>query len=218
MLTPFQDRARRALEECPFFKDLPRESMHWVHRTALRRGQLLFEKDAPSDHLFALVSGQVKMFSPGEGNQEVALELIAPGELLGELGIAGELPRHASSIAMANSELATLRRRDLEPLLERHPALHGALARAAANAAARLTRRLEDAAFLSLEKRVEKTLRDLGTRFGQQVDQGTQIRLRQQDLADLLDLSRESVSKVLTSSAMRGKLALGRGSIVLLGA
>ncbi len=43
------------------------------------------------------------------------------------------------------------------------------------------------------------------------------IRLRQQDVADVLRLSRESVSRVLTSPQMRRRLDLGRGSIVLIG-
>lgn len=217
MLTPFQNRALKSLGSNAFFAELGSECMRWVSRTSVRRGEILFEKNDPSEHLHGLVSGQLKMYSAGQAGQQVSLELIAPGELLGVVGVAGDKPRHASVVALAHSELATLRGSDLEPLMDRHPALRTALSRAAADAAARFTHRLEDAAFLSIEDRIEKTLFDLASRFGQKVEAGTKIHLRQQDIADLLGLSRESVSRVLTSPAMRSRLQLGRGHIVLVG-
>jgi len=217
VLTPFQNRAARSLAGNAFFAELAHESMRWVSRTSVRKGEVLFEKGEPSEHLHGLVSGQLKLYSQGGAGKQVSLELIAPGELLGVVDLAGGKPRHANVVALTNAELATLRRRDLERLMERHPALAAALSREAADAAARLAHRLEDAAFLSIEDRIEKTLFDLAERFGQKVDSGTRIQLRQQDIADLLGLSRESVSRVLTSKSMRGRLALGRGNIVLVG-
>jgi CRP/FNR family cyclic AMP-dependent transcriptional regulator len=217
MLTPFQTRARRALSESPVFRELTDECMRWVHRSSVRKGELLFEKGDASDGLYAVVGGQVKLFSVGSDGRQVSFGIVAPGELLGEIGIANGGSRHASAIALAHTELATLDRRDLEPLMERQPSLRNALTQAAADAAGRLSERIEDAAFLSVEARVEKVLADCAHRFGERIEGGTRILLRQQDLADVLGLSRESVSKVLTSPAMRGKVELGRGRIVLLG-
>jgi CRP-like cAMP-binding protein len=217
MLTPFQTRARRALAESPFFRELPDAEMRWVHRHAVRRGDVLFEKGDPSDSLFALVGGQVNLFSVGSDDRRISFGLVAPGELVGQLGVTDGAPRHASAVALAHSELARVDRRDLEPLLDRMPALRGVLADVSAEAARRLSERIEDAAFLSIEARVEKALADCARRFGERIDGGTRIQVRQQDLADVLGLSRESVSKVLTSPAMRGRLRLGRGRIVLLG-
>lgn len=80
-----------------------------------------------------------------------------------------------------------------------------------------MSRRLEEAVLLSVEERVEDALVELARRLGERVERGTRIALRQQDLADSLGLSRESVSAVLNSPAMRGRLEIGRGNIVLLG-
>ena len=217
MLTPFQTRAMRTLGESPFFAELPEECLRWVHRTSVRKGELLFEKDSPSDHLYGLVGGLLKLTSRGSGGREVSFGLVAPGELVGEIGISDGAPRHAQAVALENCELATLWRRDLEPIMERHPEMRDALARASAAAARRLSRRLEEAALLSVEERVEDALVELARRLGERVERGTRIALRQQDLADSLGLSRESVSAVLNSPAMRGRLEIGRGNIVLIG-
>lgn len=217
MLTPFQKRARRALAESPFFGSLSDECMGWVNRASVRRGDLLFEKGSPSDVLFGLVSGQAKLFAEDERGRQISFGLAGPGELIGEIGVMSGAPRHASVLALAPCELAAIKRRDLEPLLARSPALRDALAHAAGEATLRLSQRIEDAAFLSIEARVEKALVDFAHRFGERIEDGTCVALRQQDVADVLGLSRETVSRVLTSGPMGGRVRLGRGKIVLLG-
>jgi CRP/FNR family transcriptional regulator len=217
MLTPFQNRARRALTECPFFGALSDESMRWVHRASVQRGEVLFEKGEPSNALFGLVSGQAKLFAEDENARQISFGVVGPGELVGDVGITSGAPRHASVVALAPCELASIKHRDLDPLLEENPALREALAHAAADAALRLSARIEDAAFLSVEARVEKALVDFAQRFGERIEDGICVALRQQDIADVLGLSRESVSRVLTSGVMGRRVRLARGRIVLLG-
>lgn len=229
MFTPFQIRARQVLSQNPFFRNLPEECMRYVERTAVRKGENLFgaceangfsTSEANGD-FYALVGGQLKLVSEDADGRQLSLGLVAPGELVGEMGLSHSVERRSTFVALAHSEVATLRRRDLEPLMERCPELHVALLEASAEAALgiaqRLSERLADEAFLSIEARVEKALADCARRFGERVECGTRVLLRQQDLADILGLSRESVSKILTSPAMQAKLDLGRGSIVLLG-
>jgi CRP/FNR family transcriptional regulator len=217
MLTPFEGRALRALTGNPLFQALGPARMRWVRRVALRRGEMLAEKDGPSEYLYGLVSGQLKVYSPGDRGRRVSLDILAPGELFGQIGMMDGGPYHASALALRPSELAALHRDDLMPLVEASPRLHDALGAEASRAARRLTRRLEEAAFLDTEARVERALVDLAERFGEHIERGIRIRLRQQDLAEVLGLSRECVSRVLASTARRGKLELSRGCIVLLG-
>jgi CRP-like cAMP-binding protein len=211
MLTPFQHRAHRALAASPLFEGCASR----VRRAAVRRGQILFEKGEPSDALYGVVSGQLKLYAEGADGRQVSFGLYGPGEILGAIGIATGAPRHASVVALAHSELAMLQQRDLEPLFDRQPGLRETLARVSAEQARLLSERIADAAFLRIEDRVEKALRDFAERFGERVEGGICVRLRQQDLADVLGLSRESISKVLTSRAMRERVRLGRGRIVL---
>jgi CRP/FNR family cyclic AMP-dependent transcriptional regulator len=217
MLTPFQKRARNALRENSLFGAFSDEALRWTSRTSLPKGQVLFEKGHPSTALYGLVGGQVKLFSTDTGGREICFGILGPGELVGEVGISTSAPRHMSAVALSNAELVTINQRDLEPLLVRQPALQDALAEASVEATRQLSERIEDAAFLSIEQRVEKALFDFAHRFGERLERGKlSVPLRQRDLADALGLSRESVSKVLTSPAMRGRIKLGRGKIVIL--
>ncbi len=214
MLTPFQNRARRALDASPIFRELGDAAMRWVHRASLRKGDVLFEKGDSSDALYGVVSGQVKLFASGEKGRQISFGLAGPGELVGEIGVSGDVPRHASVAALAHCELARIRRRDLDAIVARHPGIREQLNQAALASALRISQRVEDAAFLTIEARVEKALVD----FGERVEGGICVALRQQDLADVLGLSRESVNRVLTSGPISGRVELARGRIVLLGA
>jgi CRP-like cAMP-binding protein len=217
MRTPFQSRAARALEQTPFFGRLDDELLPSIRRSAVRRGETLFAKGDPGDQLHGLMSGQLKLISQGPRGREVALGLVAPGELVGDLGAVLGSPRYASAVALAHCELASITREALDGVLARRPELRAELNAAAARTATRLAERATDAASLSIELRLEKALEDLAGRFGEAVDGGTLIRLRQRDLADVLGVSRESVNRLLTSASLEGRLELGRGSILLLG-
>lgn len=222
MLMPFQNRAKLALADHPFFGALSEECLSWLRRTPVRMGETLFEKGEPSDSLFGLISGQAKLCSAGSSTQPakrmIAFRIVAPGEMVGELGFSNRGPRHATVVALAHSEFATLDRRDLEPLFERQPELRDVLAAECSDSAQRLSARIEDEAFLTIEERVEKALVDCAKRFGLRAGAGAvRINLRQQDLADVLGVSRATVNKVLTSRAMHGRVELGRGRIILVG-
>ena len=217
MLTPFQSRAWKLMEGNAFFHALNRDRMIRVFPTFVRKGESLFEKGAPSEHLYGLVQGQLKLCLAGVDGEKLTLDLGAPGELIGSLDMIDYAPRGSSAIALTNCELATISRVEVESLLDRDPELRTALSVDAAVSARRLTARLEDAAFLKIEQRIEKSLLDLAGRFGERVERGTRIALRQQDIADILGVSRESVNKVRAAPGLRGRLELGRGSILMLG-
>ena len=218
MLTPFQLRARNALADCPVFGELSDSSLRCMIRASLRKGDTLFERGEASDSLYGVVSGRAKLYAEHASGRQISFGLVGPGELIGELGISSDEPRHASVVALAHCELARIRRDDLERLVERHPDLHAALSRASAAAALRLSQRIEDAALLSIEDQVERALVDCARRFGERIEDGVSVSLRQQDLADLIGASRESVSRVLTSTSIRERVRLGRGRIVILDA
>jgi CRP/FNR family transcriptional regulator len=161
------------------------------------------------------VSGRLKVFASNAEGRDVTFAFMGPGELFGELGVADEAPRSASVMAMSDAELAYISQPDLGGLLNDDPRLAAELVRASTATVRRLSERAEDAAFLSLEDRLAKILADLAARLGEPDPEGVLLHLRQQDLADLLSVSRESINKILTGWKAAGALELRRGSILL---
>lgn len=215
MLTPFQQRAREALRSTPFFSRIDTRLFELVRGKRLDPGQLLFQRGDESAQIYAIITGRLKVFASNAEGRDVTFAFMGPGELFGELGVADDAPRSASVMAISAAELAFLSQPDLGRLLEEHPEVAAELVRASTSTVRRLSQRAEDAVFLSLAARLAKVLDDLAERLGEPDPAGTLLQLRQQDLADLMSVSRESINKILTAWKADGVLELRRGAICL---
>jgi CRP/FNR family transcriptional regulator len=218
-LTPFQQRVQSILARTPLFTLLEPDDVTAIvalmERRSVTRRTFLFHKGEPGDRLYGVVVGCLKVCSDSQDGRQVTFSVLGVGDIVGELAVTGSRPRSASVVAMTDCELASLERHRLESILARRPAVLGALTEACAVALCRLTARAEDTAFLSLDARLAKTLQDLMLRIGQPSGAGVHVPFRQQDLADMLCVSRESVNKRLREWEERGWLGLRRGTIVV---
>src|SRR5660397_155900 len=79
---------------------------------------------------------------------------------------------------------------------------------------------LADLVFSDVPGRVAKALLDLSTRFGERVDDGLRVAhdLTQEELAQLVGASRETVNKALADFAARGWVRREGRAVVLLDA
>jgi len=82
----------------------------------------------------------------------------------------------------------------------------------------RITTDKADLVFTDVPGRVAKALLDLAERFGTQHDNGIQVNhdLTQEELAQLVGASRETVNKALADFAARGWVQLSAKSVLLL--
>src|SRR6266568_4051031 len=63
----------------------------------------LYSEGSPADSVLFLESGLVKLCKPGEHGKELILEIIAPGELFGELALGTEPTRLADAQVLLES-------------------------------------------------------------------------------------------------------------------
>jgi len=77
---------------------------------------------------------------------------------------------------------------------------------------------MADLVFTDVPGRVAKALLDLADRFGEQEEEGLQVHhdLTQEELAQLVGASRETVNKALADFATRGWLQLSAKSVLIL--
>lgn len=61
-------------------------------------GDIVFRQDEPSDFACLIDSGEIEVFTES-GNGEVAIALLGPGEMLGEMGVIDGRPRSATARA-----------------------------------------------------------------------------------------------------------------------
>ncbi|HET9654058.1 MAG TPA: Crp/Fnr family transcriptional regulator [Kineosporiaceae bacterium] len=210
------------VRQAPLFAALDDEAAEALHanmtRTELTRGEVLFHEGDPGDRLYVIVEGKVKLGRTSGDGRENLLAILGPGEMFGELSLFDPGPRNATATAVSDAVLIGLGSEDLVSWLTGRPDVSRQLLRALARRLRRTNENLADLVFSDVPGRVAKALLDLSERFGRPTDDGLRVAhdLTQEELAQLVGASRETVNKALADFASRGWLRLEARAVVLL--
>jgi len=186
--------------------------------TRLGRGEVLFREGEQGDRLYVIQDGKVKLGRSSTDGRENLVAILGPGEMFGELSVFDPGPRNATATAVAETHLIGLGNDGLQQFLSERPAVAQSLLAALAKRLRRTNDSLADLVFTDVPGRVAKALLDLSERFGKQTDDGVLVAhdLTQEELAQLVGASRETVNKALADFATRGWLRLEARAVVLM--
>ena len=210
------------VRQAPLFAALDAEAASALKSTMttveLGRGEILFHEGDPGDRLYVIVDGKVKLGRASGDGRENLLAILGPGEMFGELSLFDPGPRNATATAVADTTLIGLGSDELGSWLDGRPDVSRQLLSALARRLRRTNEALADLVFSDVPGRVAKALLDLSERFGRPTDDGLRVAhdLTQEELAQLVGASRETVNKALADFASRGWLRLEARAVVLL--
>ncbi|TQN28695.1 transcriptional regulator [Haloactinospora alba] len=216
------DETNEVLRKAPLFEALDEEGAAAlrasVSEVRLGRGQTLFSEGDEGDRLFVILSGKVKLTRTAVDGRENLLSVIGPSEMFGELSLFDPRPRTASAIAVTDVVLAGLSHADLRPFIAAQPQVSLQLLKALATRMRRTNDVMSDLVFTDVPGRVAKQLLDLADRFGKEGEDGLHVHhdLTQEELAQLVGASRETVNKALAEFALRGWIRIEAKAVVLL--
>ena len=195
--------------------DALRTSMNLVK---LRKGQSLFKEGDDGDHLYVVSSGKVKLGTKSVDGRENLLMILGPGDMFGELSLFDSGPRTATAIAVTDSKVLALGQDKVIPWVREHPEVSLQLLARLASRLRRTNEVVGDLVFSDVPGRVAKALIDLGVKFGDKRTEGLFVNhdLTQEELAQLVGASRETVNKALADFAQRGWLRLEARSVMIL--
>lgn len=178
-------------------------------------GQRIYLAGDPSDQIFLLKAGVVKISTGGPEGQDTILALLYPGDIFGELAIVDDAPRDHVATAHVDTVLCALNRDLLLQMVRQCPALGYQITKLMGLRLRRLRTRVEELLYKSAPARIAHTLLDLGADYGIRDDAGILIplRLNQGDLGNLVGLARETVNIVLQDFRQRGLVEANRHSI-----
>ena len=192
-----------------------RSSMNLIK---LRKGQSLFKEGDDGDHLFVVSRGKVKLGTKSVDGRENLLMILGPGDMFGELSLFDSGPRTATATAVTDSKLLALGQDKVIPWVKEHPEVSLQLLARLASRLRRTNEVVGDLVFSDVPGRVAKALIDLGVKFGDKRTEGLFVNhdLTQEELAQLVGASRETVNKALADFAQRGWLRLEARSVMIL--
>ena len=182
------------------------------------RGATVFEEGEPGDRLYIIISGKVKLARHSGDDRENLLTVMGPSDMFGELSIFDPGPRTSSAVCVTEVRAATMDSAQLHRWIEDHPEISTQLLCLLARRLRRTNASLADLIFTDVPGRVAKTLLRLANRFG--VPEGNTVRvnhdLTQEEIAQLVGASRETVNKALASFQERKWVHLGQGKSILI--
>jgi CRP/FNR family transcriptional regulator, cyclic AMP receptor protein len=209
------------VRQAPLFAALDDEAaealLNSMVRVQLTRTEVLFHEGDPGDRLYVITEGKVKLGRTSGDGRENLLAILGPGEMFGELSLFDPGPRNATATAVSDAVVVGLGSDDLGTWLAGRPDVARQLLRALARRLRRTNEALADLVFSDVPGRVAKALLDLSERFGRPTEDGLRVAhdLTQEELAQLVGASRETVNKALADFASRNWLRLEARAVVL---
>ena len=163
-------------------------------------------------------SGKVKIGRKSPDGRENLLMVVGPSDMFGELSVFDPGPRTSSATAVTEVRAYTMDRAALREWISKRPEIAEQLLRVLARRLRRTNNMLADLIFTDVPGRVAKALLQLARQFGSQ--EGGHLRvthdLTQEELAQLVGASRETVNKALADFGHRGWLRLEGKSVLVL--
>lgn len=184
----------------------------------LRKGQSLFKEGDDGDHLFIVSNGKVKLGTKSPDGRENLLMILGPGDMFGDLSLFDSGPRTSTATAVTDTKLLSLGQDKVIPWVKEHPEVSLHLLARLASRLRRTNEVVGDLVFSDVPGRVAKALIDLGVKFGDKREEGLFVNhdLTQEELAQLVGASRETVNKALADFSQRGWLRLEARSVMIL--
>jgi CRP/FNR family transcriptional regulator, cyclic AMP receptor protein len=184
------------------------------------RGETVFAEGEQGDTLYIVLEGKVKIGRRASDGRENMLSVMGPSDMFGELSLFDPGPRTATATVVTDARLASLAHAALRPWITDRPEIAEQLLRVLARRLRRTNDALADLIFTDVPGRVAKQLLALSERFGSPEPDGLRVHhdLTQEELAQLVGASRETVNKALADFASRGWVRVDSRALTILDA
>jgi len=181
------------------------------------KGELLFSEGDPSDYLYTVVSGRVKVFKSTSRGTDVILELFGPGDPVGAVAAYEARAYPASALALETTTCVLIPRQSFFALLESHPSMVRGLLGGLTHRLVELTNRLAELTGSRVEPRFARLFLKLAGEVGKPATGGTFIALplSRQELADLSGTTIETAIRIMSRWGKQGIVVTEKGGFLL---
>ncbi len=184
--------------------------------TKRRRGEWIFMIGDPSQSIYFLQEGRIKIGALSEDGHELLLEIVGPGEIFGAVGPIQGTPRTTSAQVLDDALVSSIHRKDFESLLTAYPEISLCLLKTLGSKLIKAESQLLNLICKDVSTRVREALVELvDFESAAEPNQPVKIGITQQDLANLIGASRQKTWRALKELEDSGALKLKYGSILV---
>ena len=192
------------LENFNIFKNLDADSMEELNRITsmqnISKNQPIYFPKEPSNSIFFLKKGRVKLTRMSSDGKEMILGLVNKGEVFGEMAFLDEEERKDFATTLDECLICTINKDDFKQFVKSNPELNLRLTKLIGLKMRKYTERIEELVFKDAEQRVVSFLLSFANENGKQIGDEIFVKpfLKHQDIAELTACSRQTVNSVLT--------------------
>jgi CRP-like cAMP-binding protein len=210
------------LRQIPSFAEVGKDALTELAAASSQRrvhaGISLVDQGVPSQSLIILVRGAAKLVrTMGDGGDEsvVVLDVMRAPCIVADSSVIDGTPAFASVITLRSSHLLAVDRRSVLRLLSVHPSIARALLARFALEVRSGVRRIDEIVAGPVDERVTNLLDSLAFAHGTPLGQGRfiAIPLRRRDLANMVNATTETVSRLLAKFEREGQARSTRDGI-----
>jgi CRP-like cAMP-binding protein len=209
------------IKKIELFKNLSEEELKelepYLVQTAYKKKDDIFTEGDPPEWFFIVSKGKVKVTKLSHEGKEIILEIISPYDIFGGVAVLRNFPYPANAVAMEDSEVIKISRKNLMRLVDRFPNLMYCIALQLGDRMKSSYDSLKNIALERVEARIAALLLKLSNKVGVETKEGVLIdmRLTKQDVADMVGTTVETSIRTFSKFKKQGFVTDADGKIII---
>jgi CRP/FNR family cyclic AMP-dependent transcriptional regulator len=192
-----------SVENIRLFSGTNPQQLGWIrdrlHAHTFPENADLMIAGTPGEAVYFILSGTIKIYIPQLDGSEVTVNLMGPGDTVGELSAIDSVGRSASVITLEETKVVWMSRTDFQEAIHTIPPVTDNLLRILSGRLRNTTDNMQAYASLDIPGRIARQILVIASHYGQAVKEGIYIplRLTQNDIAELVGASRKRVNQII---------------------
>ena len=202
------------LHKISLFKNLSNEELKelgaYLAAASYKKKETIFSEGEPPDWFYIVSSGKVKITKISHEGKEIILEVISPSDIFGGVAVLKNFPYPANAVAMEDTEVIKISRKNLMRLVDRFPNLMYCIALQLGDRMKSSYDSLKNIALERVEARIAALLLKLAGKVGMETKDGLLIdmRLTKQDVADMVGTTVETSIRTFSKFKKKGSSSM----------
>lgn len=210
-----------SIKKFDFFEVLTEEEIkalaQRMHVKEYRKRETIYFDGDTSDMVYLIRQGKVRLSTLDEHGNRLSLHHLKKGDIFGVMALAGQQKRNWTASAIQKTELVMIHKDDLFKLQQTNPKLGLKITKLVGKHTLFIENKLQDLMFKNVKDRLIYTLSKLAKEHGESTASQITIKITQQELAQLVGATRESVSPALGELEQSGVINREYGKIIVKG-
>ncbi len=189
-----------------------------VEEHSFRKNEVIFHAQDRGTTLFIIKRGRVKVSKADRRGKEIILGILEPGDFFGEMSLLDSEPRSATVSSLEPCQALIVSREQFLQFIPRHPELVMKILTTLILRLRKADEKISRLVFADAYEKVASVLMELIEERKVPLDVGTEVPLSftRKELADLVGLSRETLTRVIAGFQRAGLVRIERRHIVII--